>query len=265
MSSNAANVNLIQCHRVTRPPVKLIACPVMYPASSESRNQMAPAHSSAEPSCPSGTGAFRSLPSSSTLTPRRLATLSKTVSCIGVSMTPGKWHSPDPFAAAPSRSRSAGTPSTAYFLAPKSTSSCQANATSRPAFTTRTTPPEVGGHIAYRKCGTSVMGSSATAIRSTTNRPSAASAPLFSHSPCCSAGLEHATHIPMSCDYFRNHLFSHDESSTREQRYKTDAGHRDPQFRVPSRHLPEGIAAGSFPFLRRVAFPYLSNRLDPEP
>ena len=96
MSSKAAIVNLIQCHRVTRPSVKFMACPVMYPASSESRNQMAPAHSSAEPSCPSGTGAFRSLPSSSTLTPRRLATLSKTVSCIGVSMTPGKWHSPDP-------------------------------------------------------------------------------------------------------------------------------------------------------------------------
>ena len=150
-------------------------------------------------------------------------------------------------------------------LAPKSTSSCQPNATSRPASTTRTTPPEVGGHIAYRKCGTSVMGSSATAIRSTTNRPSAASAPLFSHCPCCSAGLEHATHIPMSCDYFRNHLFSYDESSTKEQRYKTDVGHRDPQFRVPSRHLPEGIAAGSFPFLRRVAFQYLSSRLDPEP
>ena len=72
------------------PPVKLTACPVMYEASSESRNQIPAAHSSDEAGRPSGILAFRSLLSSSTVEPRSTATAARSVSCMGVSIRPGQ-------------------------------------------------------------------------------------------------------------------------------------------------------------------------------
>src|SRR5829696_2886691 len=62
----------------------------MYPAASESRNQMTPAHSAGAALRPSGTVLSRATASSSTLRPRSGATASSTLSCIGVSTIPGR-------------------------------------------------------------------------------------------------------------------------------------------------------------------------------
>ena len=64
---------LLPClHQLTSPPVKLIAWPVIYAASSDNRNQISPAHSAALAPRPSGTARFRSASSS---VPRRPAVL----------------------------------------------------------------------------------------------------------------------------------------------------------------------------------------------